>query len=1134
MNHETIPTALGRSRITPTIRAFYRTAAQAYTNLTQRALPPQLLLHHDALLSELVTAFGASARFTSGSTQAHQGFAPDVPAYDTILSSDDDTVYSDFSFEDRSTTSDQSDVTEYSFFARADLVASDSSDDDEYLEDSEDDISVAFTLADIGLLPEDDTWSQRCRVRRRNHAAWVRPTLQVQSSESDWRETVLGAERNEAYKCAEMLKSYFEMAGGSAPQIAPARIARILECLTGSAYAPKSLTGKYVTLLPDQDEIAAMLETTLLTGYFLHKAKTFPERLIVIANHARLLNTPCDQTQLVIIALQSAYEYFSQPKEGEVLETQGYEADFDTLQDFLDRYDTIKSSPLFAKTYKFSCYALALSLFAPLGITFNLLRFDKVAEEAMRRKYHMGPDFVHSLLDTALFLTRRGYQCYQTGSIAPLFHSAEKYQQWYDQAELLIRQAHFLSNPEVHGIDRFKYLADLKHAIECGRSMKKCATKREDRLLISKLLSSLELTHDLELTKRAAQMDRKTPLCLLLYGGSGIGKSTIQNILFQHYGKVRGLSTLSEYRYIRNPTEAFWSGMNSTQWCIVLDDIAFLSARLGVLDPSLAEMLCIANNVPFVPAQADICDKGRTPVRAELVIGSTNTEDMNLHAYFSCPLAVQRRFPWIVDVRVKPCYQDTNRPGMLDSSKVPATPAGEYPDLWTFVIKRVEPVGEERHHQMGRTVTDKEINTMPDFLRWYNEVIDQHNTVQDKIMASNARTYDTALCPACKLPVTWCECLPVQSLENDLFGEAEMRTPEYIQNMHRTSVRDDVVASARDASLSGQLAFVWHYAVFRIVYSTWLNTPVTWALGPHWYLKSIANSSHKWELTKIAVRFAGARASRRLGTDNQRLITAATAIMGVLALYKLHGHLARDMFAQGAVLGRPPLADGAPSLQPSYADPFPFHRDDLSQQSLCTRGSDGKVLKDNVRFATSYITTNDGEKLRSTLAINIRGGVYMCNAHSIPTKVPFNLDIITDSTHKGLRRAVKDVLVTGSMVRIVPDKDLAFIHLRMLPPGTDLIPWMAKPSFTGKLDGLYIGREASGELWERTVANVQPCTATWLPMGLPSPGICGRESLIAPQPSEIVVLSFLRPQELVGHFLVCTLLEAVTRSEPSE
>jgi len=848
-------------------------------------------------------------------------------------------------------------------------------------------------------------------------------------------------------------------------------------------YVPKSLTGKYVQLDPKSDELVNALEALVLFFWQFARARSLSDRLAAVAAFAKMMNEKLDTQVISVAVLMSALDYFVPAPPTEKWETQGWEETFDTLQGFLDKYDLIKTAPVFTKLYKFGCFALALSIFKPLGIDMDFMRFDKVAQEALRKQYHMGPDFIHSMLDTALFLARRGHQCYVTGSVMPIFHSEERYQQWYDKAERLQRQANFLSNPEPHGIDRFAYLADLKEVIEVGRSMKKCATKKDEKLIIGRMLSSLELTHDLEVTKRSAQKDRKTPLCMLLFGGSGIGKSTLQNIIFQHYGKVRKLNTRPEFRYVRNPTEEFWSCMNSTQWCIIMDDIAFQAAQLGVMDPSLAELLCVANNVPFVPAQADLADKGRTPVRAELVIGSTNTEHLNLSAYFSCPLAVQRRFPWVIDVKVKPEYQSADRPGMLDSSRVPVTPEGEYPDLWHFTIKRVEPAGEERNHQRGRTVVDAEFTTMREFIAWFNGVIENHNTIQDKILAGNDRTHATKVCERCSNPVNWCTCLATQSLEDeepDLFGEREASFLTQRAAYLDTLAQEQPATHLRAETHSTRWAAAWYYFLYRWVYSTWLDVIVAFFFGPMWFWSMIAHSPHRWQLARVALRASGARARHRMAVGKSAAVMAmtATAVVGLMALYKVHKNTFRSLVVQGNTGGRPPVPDANPTPRPSYQDPYPFSNTDLSASTLCSKGNDGVTLKENIRRALCVFTTRHEGKTRVVTALNIRGAVYVCNAHGVPPKTPFMLDVVTQK-RTGISTNVTGIKVTETMVDYWGEQDLIFIRLDCLPPGTNLADWMPAPAYTGRLDGVYMGRSRDGTLWEKPVRNLHPAVETW-------------------------------------------------------
>lgn len=891
-----------------------------------------------------------------------------------------------------------------------------------------------------------------------------------------------------------------------------------------------SLLGKYFEMGVETDKLCNTVETFGLFWYSMLSARNATDKYVALATHAKMLNASLSTAGIATVALSQAMEYFCPSEEFEVqAKTLPF---FDSCQMFLDKYEQIKQAPIFQKLYKFSMYSMALSIFSPLGLDLNFLNFEKLSDEAIKKQYHMGPDFVHCVLDTLLFLCQRGYQCYQTQSIMPMFHSEAKYQEWYDTAERLMRQSHFLSNPEVHGIDRFTFLADLKTAIEQGQSMRKCVLKKDEKILISRMLSSLELTHDMEVTKRAAQKDRKTPCCFLLFGGSSIGKSTMQIIMRQHYGKRRGLSTASEFCYVRNPTEEYWSAFNSTQWCIVLDDIAFLSPKLGVLDPSLAEMLCIANNVPFVPAQAELSDKGRTPVRAELVIGSTNTEDLNLVSFFSCPLAVQRRFPWIIDMRVRREYQDPDRPGMLDSSRVPTAKVGEYPDLWEFVIKRIEPCGEERNHQMGRTVIHAEYKSMREFLVWYNEVIDKHNEIQDIIMSGNNRMEETQLCDQCQVPTNWCQCMSVQTNEfEDATIEGREQRPTYIDFIPIEAFTPPTVHPLVEYvdSFDWVTRFIcWFYmVVYALLSCSWFRIPMDLILGDGWFYRWIWASHHRWRLARVTLGYAGRNVQQRLG-NHTRLAAMAGVIAGGLLLYKSIGSL-RNFFCetpstdckkefnptidpttkcnphfqcsdhpvcdvqhttqeptlatQGGKLsldtiGKKPAPDDLPREKPSYVDPFPFSPDDLSQTTLCSKHDDGALLEKHIAAATAMFSSLKDGIVRNTTAVNVRGAVYMVNNHGIPATTPFHLDIICHQ-QGNMTTSMKNVLVTTSMVHRVPEHDLAFILLRCRPPATDLTQYFCKRGYTGKLDGKYIGRDVRGLIWTLPVTNAVLQTQVW-------------------------------------------------------
>nr|ULF99940.1 MAG: hypothetical protein [Marnaviridae sp.] len=905
-----------------------------------------------------------------------------------------------------------------------------------------------------------------------------------------------------------------------------------------------SLVGKYCDLDVETDALCNILEVTLVFQYQFWCAKTTADRLLAVVTMAKMSNSRLDEFSLGLTGYLAAFHYFFTPEE---LEVQSNTPVFlESFQSFMDKFDLVRNAPIFTKLYKFSMYVLSTSMLAPLGIDMDLLKFDELAQEAMKAKYHLGVDFIHCMLDTLLFVCQRGHQCLAQGSLMPIFHTEQKYQEWYDLAERLTRQAHFLSNPEAHGIDRFSFLADVKDAIEKGHSMRRCITRSSEKLVINRLLASLEFTHDMEFTKRAAQRARPSPAAYLLFGGSGIGKSTLQNLMRIHAAKVLGLNQGSEFCYVRNATEEFWSGFNSTMWCVILDDIAFLSPNLGVLDPSMAEMLCILNNVPFVPAQADLADKGRTPVRAKLVIGSTNTEHLNAHAQFSCPLAVQRRFPWIIDVTVKDCYQGEQK-GMLDSKKVPAPAPGSYPDLWNFTIKTVKPASDSRLNQRGVPVVYAEYDNMRDFLVWYSTTLLDHERVQAQILAGNDCMESVVLCDECRLPQSMCDCdaphrftkeqlsflgdqgdytvEDVPDLESDdedqvstgtnyesdvesLFAQAnvyeidddveEAEEPLYrrrempmyyqyepIDMTEPVCERSDFAVYASTLPLY-DWTINWYYALWYRV-STWLvlNFVLQCIYGENWYVDMLCRSPHKLKLLRTAVALTGRRVERSFPYWKAAAAVAAS-VTAVLALYKTNKWLFSAVLCpQGNLASFPGEAPTrepvvVPTSRPSvsYVSATPYSSADLSQHTLAAQPKDKHILESNIENAAVRFKSKQGGVVRETSAMCVRGNVYMCNNHAIPPSGDFMLEILA-VPQRHLCANMTNVLVTDSMVYRLADVDLAFIQLRIRPPGVNLTPYFANPDYTGWLNGEYIGRTAEGTIFRNTVSNLKKEELAW-------------------------------------------------------
>lgn len=437
---------------------------------------------------------------------------------------------------------------------------------------------------------------------------------------------------------------------------------------------------------------------------------------------------------------------------------------FSPLMGIMGKFEELRKSPLFKKMYKLVLYAMTFSIFEKLGITFSRFNFSKVEEAAIRAEMHMGPSFLYSIISSLIFVCERGYQCLVTGSLDPIFHSGNQYEKWYNDAMELKRKSKLLACPEAHGFSEYEFRMELDSHIAKGLSINQHAIRMNafEKKMIASVLNDLQMIRDEQTTKRAAQKERKAPFCTLLYGGSSIGKTTLTDMLFLQYGKTFDLPTQSEYKYTRNPNAEFWDGFTTAQWFVIMDDVAFMNPNIASAggDPTVMETIQTNNRVSFVPNQASLEDKGRTPFKARCVVATTNCEDLNAVAYFQTPLAMQRRFPFIIDVEVKPEF--TKDVCMLDSS-IAKYEQGNWPNWWNFTIKRPVPVPGERYRQRATIEVVERFEDVNDFLAWYSREAIKHDNIQNIIETSSSNMEEYEICKKCFYLTNKCQCMEAQS-----------------------------------------------------------------------------------------------------------------------------------------------------------------------------------------------------------------------------------------------------------------------------------------------------------------------------------------------------------------------------------
>nr|ULG00066.1 MAG: hypothetical protein 1 [Locarnavirus sp.] len=502
------------------------------------------------------------------------------------------------------------------------------------------------------------------------------------------------------------------------------------------------------------DDIASLLEDAFVFSYLLSEGywKIASINFLKSRIHGSLSGHLVDMTTGFMSDIQLMLS--------DMLDMQGLEENVNDFRHMLDQWEDLKKSSVGTKYWKVINYMVRFGVFQHLGI------HDRNAYKTTAMsiiQWTDAADFTYCLVDCISLTLQRALIWQRTGNWEVMLHGPCTYQKWFDTCTELKRNSIVISNLKMIGKDYFQYVNEVKMAIEQGESIVKYGVENKfDSKIARSMLNDMKILDLNILTSRAAQEERPAPFALLIYGGSHVAKSAFTKINFYAYGMFRSLPTGDEYRFVRDSHQEHWNGFKSFQWCLQLDDVAYMLPGIGV-DESLTELIIANNNVPVMPNQAALEDKGKTPLRCELILATTNTKNLNAQDYFSCPLAVLRRLPWVITIEPKPEYAREDAPGMIDPSKIVKSP-GVWMNVWRITIEKVVPGEMRGGRQMAKHVyaipehngrSAKECSTFEDinlYLDWYKDVVEKYNMLQRQAMEHDDDMAHIDLCSVCNRP----------------------------------------------------------------------------------------------------------------------------------------------------------------------------------------------------------------------------------------------------------------------------------------------------------------------------------------------------------------------------------------------
>lgn len=459
---------------------------------------------------------------------------------------------------------------------------------------------------------------------------------------------------------------------------------------------------------------------------------------------------------------------------------QGLEEGVNDFRKILDNWEDLKKSSLGVKYWKIVQYMIRYGIFQKLGVP-STVENHKALNKVTLMTVIDGTDFVYCVIDAVSLTLQRILIWQRTGKWQSLIHGESTYQNWFDECLELKRQYLSFGDLEAVGTNYFEFTSRLKQAIDDGESIVNYAQAGNFELRSARaLLNDMKILDMQVLSRKMAQETRPAPFAMLVFGGSSVAKTTFSKILFTAYANYRHLPKGDEYFYTRDSKQKHWSNFSSYKWCVRMDDVAYMAMN-NQMDPTMDEFLSLLNNVPFVPEMAAVEDKGRNPVRAELVIATTNNKTLSADQYFYCPFAIMRRVPWVITLTPAKGMARDDAPDMVDPIKLGKEPTDEWPNFWNIVVEKVVPADGKmaNNRQMGKHtwgvadstgVCTEEASTftcIDDFLDWYKVCVTEYTECQSRMMLCDREMMNLKICENCNRPEKKCQCERLQGDEEE-------------------------------------------------------------------------------------------------------------------------------------------------------------------------------------------------------------------------------------------------------------------------------------------------------------------------------------------------------------------------------
>jgi hypothetical protein len=363
------------------------------------------------------------------------------------------------------------------------------------------------------------------------------------------------------------------------------------------------------------------------------------------------------------------------------------------LKDCQENWTLVIRNEGFEKISRILSLALALGLCEASSLDFKVAGM-KLFSVGAAARHASCVDLVDAICDTVVYFAEGGYACFLRGSLKPLLYGNRENEQ-FEQDYGLCQQCFDFAKAGNLGmlkLDENDYEQLLCETIDrCTALANSCRGAVEKNVLRRKLDALRNWQSSFRQTRVQGGL-RTAPYSIGVFGGTGVGKSSVANIMMVTTLLHNGYQATDDRIVTLNETDKFWSNYRSYVNGVFIDDLGNTKAEFVERAPT-SLMIQLVNNVRTYATVAEAEMKGKVSVEPKVVISTKNVKDSCATIYSNEPASIARRDRITLTVRVRPEFATH---GMLDQEKVERfygrNQIPVIPDLWEITVEKAVPV----------------------------------------------------------------------------------------------------------------------------------------------------------------------------------------------------------------------------------------------------------------------------------------------------------------------------------------------------------------------------------------------------------------------------------------------------------